>query len=111
MKNLIVTANFLLAASLCSVPMGIKAAEAATASAQAESKEVASMLQVMKGIKAEVTAEDVDGYSAEEVLSLWKQLQPELTGEFIAKYGEDNVHRFVGAALEYVKWGGQRGTH
>lgn len=110
MKNLIVTANLLLAASLCSVPTA-KAAEAVNVPAQAESKEVASMLQVMRGIKAEVTADDVDGYSAEEVLSLWKQLQPELTDEFIAKYGEDNVRRFVGAALEYVKWGGQRGTH
>lgn len=107
MKNLIVTANLLLAASLCCVPTGANAAETATVPVQAESKGVTSMLQVMKGIKAEVTAEDVDGYSAEEVLSLWKQLQPELTGEFIAKYGEDNVRRFVGAALEYVKWGGQ----
>lgn len=93
-----------MAASLNSVPMVAKA-KIAEENQMAESKTTLTIQSILRDIKNDVSAEDVDNYSAEDIMQLWKQLQPELTEEFINKCGEKNVQQFVAVALQYIRLG------
>lgn len=69
-----------------------------------ESKTTLTMQSILRDIKDDVSAEDVGNYSAKDIMQLWRQLQPELTEEFINKCGEKNVQLFVDVALQYIRW-------
>ncbi len=106
MNKKLTTANIILATALCCVPGSTEAknnADASTVQTTAESDRTAvSLRSVMDDIKAAAPADVAEDYTPEQILELWKALQPELTDEIIRRYGEENVLRFIGLVLDFI---------
>lgn len=105
MNKKIIAANILLATSFCFMSVSAMAETDMKQNYASNEVSALSARSVMNDIKAAVPADAIDGYSPEEILDLWKQLQPELTDEIINKFGEETVLQFISTAMDYIESG------
>ena len=104
MKKKLTTVNILLAASLCCLSVGASASTIAAPGATGSAVPAATR-SMLESIRAAVPSSAVSGYTASDIMQLWRTLQPELTGEFVGKYGEENVLAFIDLALGCINSG------